>query len=74
MTIAINTTPKVLTRVQIRLDYSGNTLIYVGESSEGTLTSDKGWLVNQLVYSGIQLIQVITAIGSWDNRASLNYI
>ncbi len=73
MAIAINTTPKVLTRVQIKLDYSGDVLVYVGESSEGTLTSVAGWLINKLVYTGSKLTSVVSAIGSWDNRASLIY-
>lgn len=62
---------------QKRLDYDVRTddnPVYVGYGASGLATTDDGWLINQLTYDGSDRVTLVqSAIGTWDDRASLTY-
>ena len=58
---------------QIQLAYNGSNLEYVGYAERSVLTSEQGWIVFYLQYSGSDLISKKTGGGAWDNRAALTY-
>lgn len=77
--------PNVLRRKQadvkltIKMEYSGENPVYVGEAAPGSATSAEAWRIRKLTYSGANLTDVEWADGDtdfnniWDNRASLSY-
>lgn len=71
--IALNTTPKVLSRSQILFDPSSAQPTYIGRASEGLSQSSDGWLIYKFTYSGSDITQIQTAIGKWSNRVALVY-
>lgn len=62
---------------QMFIDYVARTdgqPIYVGFAPKGAATSDNVWLIQKSTYNGSnQLTQRQSAVGSYDNRASLTY-
>lgn len=71
--ITLNTTPKVVSRIQALFDSSSAQPNYIGIGSEGLSQSATGWLIYKFTYSGTSITQIQTAIGIWNNRASLVY-
>lgn len=56
----------------IKLEYSGDNLIYLGKNStKGASTALTNWIIKKFTYSGTQIIQIQKARGAWDNRATL---
>jgi len=54
-----------------RTDYQP---VYLGTAPPGTLTSAPTWDVRYLTYDGSsRLVQILNAIGAWDDRATLPY-
>lgn len=70
MTIAINTTPKVLARTQTLFDPSSAQPTYIGIGGEGLSQSVTGWLIYKFTYSGTSITQIQTGIAAWSNRAA----
>lgn len=68
--IAINTTPKVISRSQTLFDASSLNPTYIGKGSEGLAQTSDGWLIYKFTYSGSNMTQIQTGIGMWSNRAS----
>lgn len=60
---------------QLFIDYVGGTNpIYIGRGAKGLATASDGWLVQKFTYDGNNNVtQRQTAIGIYDNRASLTY-
>lgn len=77
--------PNVLRRMQadtpytIKMEYSGESPIYIGKASPGTATSSAAWQIQKLTYSGSNITDIQWADGDisfdniWDNRDSLSY-
>lgn len=61
-----------------RIDYDVNAKVtYKGIATKGSSSSDTSWKINRYTYSTFATSDKITliesAIGSWDDRASLTY-
>jgi hypothetical protein len=58
----------------VRLDYDGTKITYKGIANKGSLPDTPTWKINRYSYNGNnQIILIESAIGSWDDRTSLNY-
>lgn len=57
---------------QIHLDESVSGTTYIGRGAKGLATSADGWLVKKMVETDTTLT-IQSAIGAWDDRASLTY-
>lgn len=64
----------------LRIEYSGDNPVYIGQALPGSLTSASLWQIRKLTFDGNGNVTVIQyANGSpnfnqaWDDRVSLNY-
>lgn len=59
---------------KIKLEYDGsNNLIYKGAVPMGTPEDETGWLLQKYIYTGTNLTEILSSIGSWDDRAGVTY-
>jgi hypothetical protein len=58
---------------QLMFEFSGDDLIYLGRGALGLATGTTGWLIQKYTWSDGKPTSRQTAIGAWDNRASLTY-
>lgn len=72
-TAAPTKTEEVPGELQMRAEYSGADLIYLGKAIAGRATSASAWVIHKYTYaSGLPTVKQ-TAYGAWDDRASLTY-
>lgn len=66
---------KAIQPIHRRLEYDVNkNPIYIGQSARGTATSGSGWTITKYSYDGANNVTSwATALGAWDDRASLTY-
>lgn len=58
----------------VRMEYSGGNITYKGAHyKHNPLTSDGEWLIVKYTWSGTDLVRIETLVGSWDNRATLDW-
>lgn len=62
-----------------KIAYNGDNVEYVGQAKPSTLSSEAGWSIKKLTYSGSNVTDVQWANGDagfifiWDDRASYTY-
>lgn len=64
----------------VKIEYSGDNAIYIGEAIPGSGTSSASWRIKKLTYSGDNVTDIKWAEGdsltfnkNWDDRASYSY-
>lgn len=60
-------------RYQTRIEWTGSNPIYVGVADPGLTAAQTGWLILKITWSGSTPTVIQTAVGIWDDRASIMY-